>query len=66
VEYGWGVAFPNWGDQVKDCADAVKSYGKLFVTVDAIQTAQHGAIKISVAKHKLEQKIQRLEYEKDN
>ena len=66
VEYRWGVAFPNWGDNIKDCADAVKSYGKLFVTVDAIQTAQYGAIKISVAKHKLEQKIQRLEYEKDN
>lgn len=66
VEHGWSVAFPNWEDHIKDCADAVKQYGKLFVTVDAIKTAQHGAIKISVAKHKLEQKIQRLEHEKDN
>ena len=60
VEYGWAVAFPNWDDSVKDCADAVRTYGKLFVTVDAIATAQAGAIKISVAKNHLEQKIERL------
>ena len=63
VEYGWAVAFPNWDDSVKDCADAVRTYGKLFVTVDAIATAQAGAIKISVAKNHLEQKIERQEHE---
>jgi hypothetical protein len=63
VEYGWSVAFPNWDDSVKDCADAVNKYGKLFVTVDAIATAQSGAIKISVAKNHLEQKIEREEHE---
>jgi hypothetical protein len=63
VEYGWSVAFPNWDDSVKDCADAVNKYGKLFVTVDAIATAQAGAIKISVAKNHLEQKIEREEHE---
>jgi len=63
VEHGWAVAFPNWDDSVKDCADAVNKYGKLFVTVDAIATAQSGAIKISVAKNHLEQKIERQEHE---
>jgi hypothetical protein len=63
VEYGWAVAFPNWDDSVKDCADAVRTYGKLFVTVDAIATAQSGAIKISVAKNHLEQRIERQEHE---
>ena len=66
VEYGWAVAFPNWDHSVKDCADAVNKYGKLFVTVDAIATAQAGAIKISVAKNHLEQKIERQEYENLN
>jgi hypothetical protein len=53
----WAVAFPNWDDDVKDCADAVQKYGKLFVTVDAIKTAQRGEIKIKMAKKKLEQRI---------
>jgi hypothetical protein len=53
----WAVAFPNWDDEVKDCADAVQKYGKLFVTVDAIKTTQRGEIKIKMAKKKLEQRI---------
>jgi len=53
----WAVAFPNWDDDVKDCADAVQKYGKLFVVVDAIKTAQRGEIKIKMAKKKLEQRI---------
>ena len=58
---GWGVAFPNWEDDVKDCADAVQRYGKLFVMVDAIKSAQFGAIKIEVAKNKLETHLKLLE-----
>jgi len=66
AELNWSVAMPNWEDDVKDAADAVKRYGKLFVTVDAIMTAQKGAIKINMAKKRMEQKIERLEYEKNN
>lgn len=57
VDYGWSVAFPNWDADVKDCADAVLRYGRLFVTVDAIMTAQEGEIKISVARNNLEHKL---------
>jgi DNA primase len=60
----WSVAFPNWSDDVKDCADAVQKYGKLFVIVDAIKTAQRGEIKIKMAKKKLEQRIKI--YEENN
>jgi hypothetical protein len=35
----------------------VKKYGKLFVTVDAIKTAQRGAIRLEMAKKMQEQKI---------
>jgi len=56
-EYGWSVAFPNWDVEVKDVADAVNRYGKLFVIVDAIKTAQAGSIKLSVARKNLEQKF---------
>jgi hypothetical protein len=61
IEYGWSVAFPTWDNDVKDCADAVQRYGQLFVTVDAIKTAQQGEIKISVARNNLETRLALLE-----
>lgn len=59
IEYDWSVAFPTWDDDVKDSADAVQRYGRLFVTVDAIKTAQHGEIKLTMALKSLEQKLKR-------
>jgi hypothetical protein len=66
IEYGWSVAFPNWEDDIKDSADAVLRYGKLFVIVDAIKTAQRGEIKITMARNKLEAKLKRLENVEEN
>jgi hypothetical protein len=60
-ELGWGVAFPTWDDDVKDCADAVCRYGRLFVIVDAIMSAQWGNIKIELAKKKLETRLKSRE-----
>lgn len=59
IHYGWSVAFPNWDSDVKDCADAVRRYGRLFVTVDCIKTSQQGEIKITMAMKQLEQKLKR-------
>jgi hypothetical protein len=66
VENGWSVAFPNWDDDVKDVADAVFNYGKLYFIVVDIMTAQQGEIKITMAKKNLEHKIKRIEDEKNN
>jgi DNA primase len=66
AELGWAVAMPTWDHDVKDVAEAVQRYGKLFVVVDAIKTAQRGAIKINMAKKQQEQKLERAEYEKNN
>lgn len=63
MEYGWSVAFPNWNNDCKDVADAVQRYGKLFVTVDAIKTAQSGSIKINMAKKILQKKLERQNVE---
>jgi hypothetical protein len=65
-EVGWSIASPNWEDDVKDCADAVKRYGKLYVVVDAIMTASKGPINIALAKRKLEHKLERLKYAENN
>jgi len=64
--YNWSVAFPNWDDDIKDVSDAVDRYGELFVVVDAIKTAQDHVAKINIAKIQHEQKLQRIENEKDN
>jgi hypothetical protein len=66
AELDWAIAMPNWDDDVKDCADAVKKYGKLFVVMDAIKSAEKGAIRINMAKKRQEHKLERLAYEKDN
>lgn len=58
IELDWYVAFPNW-EEIKDCSDAVASYGRLFVTVDLIETAVQGEIKITMAQKKLEQRLKR-------
>ena len=57
IHYNFSVAFPNWEENVKDVAEAVLRYGKLFVIVDAIKTAQKGEIKIKMAKKNLEKRI---------
>jgi len=57
VKLGWSVAFPNWDENVKDCADAVSRYGKLFTLVDIIKTAEHNPIKIEMAKRNLQAKL---------
>ena len=66
AELNWSIAMPTWADDVKDVADAVQQYGKLFVVIDAIKTAQKGAIKINMAKKKQEHKLERIEYAKEN
>ena len=66
AELDWSVAMPNWEDDVKDVAEAVQRYGKLFVIVDAIKTAQKTSIKINMAKKRQEQKLERIEYAAEN
>lgn len=58
LKWDWSVAFPNWDDDIKDCSDAVRKYGSLFVIVDAIKTAQQGAIRINLYKNKFDKKVQ--------
>ena len=65
AELGWSVAMPNWGSDVKDTADAVLRYGKLFVIVDAIKTATTNPAKIEIEKRKMLNKIALLENKND-
>lgn len=57
----YAVAFPNWDPEIKDCADAVRKYGLLFVIVDIIKTATDNKIKIEMLKKQLEKRIKDLQ-----
>lgn len=60
AELGWSVAFPTWDDDVKDCADAVQKYGKLFTIVDIIETSTNNIVKIEIEKRKMLTKLELL------
>jgi len=64
-ELGWSIAFPTWDDSIKDCADAVLKYGKLFVIVDAIKTATSNPAKIEIEKRKMLNNIAVMENQND-
>lgn len=64
-ELGWSVAVPNWEEDIKDVSEAAEKYGRLFVVVDAIKTAVTGSIKLSMAKNRLKNRLQRSNDEKD-
>jgi hypothetical protein len=54
VKHNWSVSLPPWGDDIKDVADAVKKYGRLYVLTTILHYRIHGEIKIQLLKKKLE------------
>ena len=54
IENNWSVSLPPWGDTVKDVADAVKKYGRLYVLATILHYRVSGEIKINLLKKKLE------------
>ena len=47
-ENGWSVSFPNWESDLKDAADAVQRYGKLYTLKSIIDGRISNNTKISV------------------
>jgi DNA primase len=48
LEFGWSVAFPEWGVGVDDVADAVLKYGRLFVLQSILKTTESNKLKIDL------------------
>jgi len=48
IEFGWSVAFPEWDKTVKDVADAVAKYGRLFVLQSIIRSTESSKLKIDL------------------
>jgi len=47
-DFGWSVAFPEWGDGVNDVADAISRYGRLFVIQSILKTTESSKLKIDL------------------
>ena len=54
IANNWSVSLPPWGDDIKDVADAVKKYGRLYVLTTILHYRVSGEIKINLLKKKLE------------
>lgn len=54
IKNNWSASLPPWGDDVKDVADAVKKYGRLYVLATILHYRVSGEIKINLIKKKLE------------
>lgn len=48
AELGWSVAFPEWGEEVKDAADAVIKYGRLATLISIIKSVETNSLKINL------------------
>lgn len=54
LENHWSVSLPPWDDDIKDVADAVKKYGKLYTLFTILHYKETNEIKIQLLKKKLE------------
>jgi hypothetical protein len=48
IEYGWSVSFPEWEPGIKDVADAVKHYGRLYTLYSIYQAKETNNVKIEL------------------
>jgi hypothetical protein len=48
MTYGWNVSFPDWHNDIKDCADAVQKYGQLFTMKSILNSVETSNLKIQL------------------
>lgn len=56
VEQGWSVSLPDWGPDIKDVADAVKKFGRIYTLFTILQYRERGEVSIKLIQRKLEHK----------
>ena len=54
IDNGWSVSMPPWDEDIKDVADAVKRYGRLYTLATILHYKESNEIKIQLLKKKLE------------
>jgi len=54
LENQWAISMPPWENDIKDCADAVSKYGRLYTLATILYYRETNEIKIQLMKKKLE------------
>ena len=54
LDNGWAVSLPPWEDDIKDVADAVRRYGRLYTLTTILHYQETNKIKIQLLQKKLE------------
>jgi len=54
IEQGWSVSSPEWHSGIKDVADAVLNYGRIYTLYSILKYRQHGEIKLKMIKKRIE------------
>ena len=54
IANGWSMSLPPWSDDVKDVADAVKKYGKVYTLATILHYRESNKIKLEIQKKRLE------------
>ncbi len=57
VDNNWSVSFPQWEDDVKDAAEAVKRYGRLYTLQSILHYCESNPVAIQVKRKKLENEL---------
>ena len=54
VENNWSVSLPEWGENIKDVADAMRHYGRLYTLFTILHNREDNKIKMQLLAKKLE------------
>lgn len=54
IEHDWAVSLPQWENDIKDVADAVKRYGRIYTLLTILNSKETTEIKKQLLKKKLE------------
>ena len=54
IDQGWSVSSPEWHSGIKDVADAVLNYGRIYTLYSILKYRQHGEIKLKMIKKRIE------------
>lgn len=57
IKNNWEISLPPWGDDVKDVADAVKKYGRLYTLTTILHYRISGELKLNLLMKKLENTV---------
>ncbi len=53
LKHGWSVSFPEWGDGIKDAADASRKYGRLYTVSSIISSRTRNHLEIGIKRKML-------------